>query len=103
MPTKTTPDTAKRYQVSGKAFTWTAEDGGTITIPLRIKLGLVRKLAAEQGDDDDMDTTLMFSMLDAIIPGQADALDDMDVNDFVAMFRTWQREYSALSGASLGE
>lgn len=102
MPTKSTPDdTSKRYEVSGKTFTWTTEDGDKVTIPLRIKLGLVRKIAAEQGDD--MDATVMFAMLEALVPDQADALDDMDVNDFAHMFRTWQSEYQTLAGASLGE
>lgn len=102
MPTKTTPDTGQRYHVSGKAFTWTTEDGAQVTLPLRIKLGLLRKLAADQGDGD-MDATTMFAMLEALAPGQAAALDEMDVNDFTAMFNAWQREYNTLAGASLGE
>jgi hypothetical protein len=97
MPEKTTKD-AKRYKVSGKTFTWTTEDGATVSIPLRIKLGVIRKMA-----DQDMDAAVMIEIVDTVAPGQGDVLDDMDVNDFTACFSAWQFEYSSLSGATLPE
>lgn len=93
MPTKT------RYKIDGKTFTWTTEEGAEVKIPMRIKLKVIRSLA----DQGEMDSTVMFEMLEKLIPNQTDALDEMDVNDFVAMFNAWQTEYNALSGASLGE
>lgn len=88
----------ERYTVNGKTFTWTTEDGATISIPLRVKMRLLRSMA-----DRELDATGMFDMLDALIPDQADALDDMDTNDFTAMFTAWQGEYKKLAGAGLGE
>lgn len=87
-----------RYAINGKTFTWTTEDEDQITIPLRIKLKLIRGMAGRELDAD-----AMFDILDALIPDQADTLDEMDVNDFQAMFISWQGEYERLSGASLGE
>lgn len=97
MPTKTTAS-GREYEVDGKAFRWTTDDGDVVSIPLRIKLKLLRSMAG-----DELDAASMFKMLDALIPEQAEQLDEMDVNDFQAMFTTWQAEYQALSGASLGE
>ena len=88
----------ERYTVEGKTFTWTTEDGAQVSIPLRVRMRLIRGMTGV-----DLDAEGMFKMLDALIPEQAEALDDMDVNDFADMFRAWQREYNALSGASLGE
>ena len=87
-----------RYHIDGKVFTWTTDDGDTITIPMRIKLKVLRLMG-----DKDMDATVMFEMLEAIAPDQSAVLDEMDVNDFQAMFTTWQDEYTKLSGATLGE
>ncbi len=53
--------------------------------------------------DTTLDADGMFSLLSRLIPDQADALQDMDLNDFQDMFAAWQSEYEALSGASLGE
>ena len=97
MPTKTTKS-AQKYQVDGKAFIWTTEDGDTITIPLRIKLKVIRGMAGRELDAD-----AMFDMLDKLVPDQSDAIDEMDLNDFQAMFSAWQSEYESLSGATLGE
>lgn len=105
MPTKKT-DTGREYDVSGKKFTWHPLDENDepgnlpdVTIPLRLKLGTIRDLAGR-----DMDVAAMFSILERLIPGQADVLDEMDVvSDFQPMFETWQSEYNALSGATLGE
>lgn len=92
------PQKDERYRIDGKAFIWTTEDGDDVRIPLRIKLKVLRSLS---GDELDLDG--MMRMIDAVIPDQGDVVDEMDVNDFQAMFSTWQREYTALSGASLGE
>lgn len=98
MPEKKTK-ADKRYQIDGKTFTWTTDEGDEVKIPLRLKLKVVRALA---GDDlDNVDT--MFKILDQIAPGQADVLDEQDVNDFTLMFTTWQTEYNALTGATPGE
>lgn len=97
MPTKTTKSDQK-YQVDGKTFIWTTEDGDTITIPLRIKLKVIRGMAGRELDAD-----AMFDMLDKLVPDQSDAIDEMDLNDFQAMFSAWQSEYESLSGATLGE
>jgi hypothetical protein len=101
MPEKLTTvnEVQVRYHIDGKTFTWTTEDGNTISIPMRIKLKVIRKLAKEELDN----AATMFAILEQIIPGEADALDEMDVNDFAAMFSAWQEEYQALAGASLGE
>ncbi len=90
--------TNSRYTVEGKTFTWTTEDGEHVSIPLRIRLGMVRSLAARALDAD-----ARFDILDDLIPDQAEVLDNMDLNDFQAMFVAWQKEYQALAGASLGE
>lgn len=103
MPTKKT-EAGVEYEIDGKKFVWHPEDDNgargdsTVTIPLRIKLKLIRSMA-----DRDLDSGAMFDMLSALVPNQQDALDDMDVNDFQQMFATWQSEYNALTGASLGE
>lgn len=104
MPEKTTPN-GRTYNVDGKRFTWYPLDEddqpgnlAPVTIPLRIKFGLVRDLVGQ-----GLDAQGMFDFLNRLIPDQADALDEMDLNDFQDMFGTWQGEYEALSGASLGE
>jgi hypothetical protein len=97
MPEKKTK-ADKRYNVDGKVFTWTTDEGAEIKIPMRIKLGVIRAMA-----DRELSTDVMFEMIDKIAPGQADVLDEQDVNDFQQMFVTWQAEYNKLSGASLGE
>lgn len=104
MPTKTTKD-GRPYDIDGKRLTWHPEDDDgvqgnlpDITIPLRLKLGLVLDLA-----DREFDNKVMAEMLQAIIPDQMEALRQMDVNDFQDMFTTWQTEYNTLTGASLGE
>lgn len=103
MPTKTTKS-GREYEIDGKKLLWHAdvEDDETpfdISIPLRLKLKALRPFA----DADLNDMRAMFDMLAGIIPHQADQLDEMDLNDFQAMFETWHEEYTALSGASLGE
>ena len=97
MPTKKTA-ADKRYSIDGKTFTWTTEDGEAVEIPMRIKLKVIRSLAGR-----DLDAEAMFLILEQIIPGQAETLDEMDLNDFQDMFSTWQDEYQKLSGATLGE
>lgn len=97
MPTKKTA-TGREYKVDGKTFTWTTDEGDTITVPMRIKLKVIRSMA-----DRDMDAGAMFDILEKIVPDQAEVLDEQDVNDFMQMFRTWQSEYTALSGATPGE
>lgn len=104
MVTKTT-DAGRDYEVDGKKFIWHPLDDNDetgnlpdVTIPLRIKLKLIRKFS-----DRAMDNAVMFDILEAIAPDQADALDEMDINDFQECFTTWQAEYNTLTGASLGE
>jgi hypothetical protein len=104
MPTKTTP-AGREYEIDGKRLTWHPldDDGETgtvpdVTIPLRLKLGVLRSMS-----DRELDAAAMFSMLEAVIPNQAETLDQMDVNDFTEMFTTWNNEYTALTGATLGE
>ena len=96
MPKKQPQD--HRGKVEGKTFTWTTEDGDRVTIPLRIKLKLLRAMS-----DVDLDAKGMFVFLEALIPDQAAVLDEMDVNDFQAMFKDWQAAYNAAQGADLGE
>lgn len=104
MPTKQTA-TGRDYRVEGRQFFWfPLDDNGEtgnlphVTIPLRLKLKVIRSMAGRE-----LDAAAMFDLLGALIPDQADTLDEMDVNDFTAMFSTWQREYNALNGATLGE
>jgi hypothetical protein len=103
MPTKTTKS-GRQYEIDGKKLIWHAdvEDDETpfdVSIPLRLKLKALRPFA----NADLNDVTAMFEMLGSIIPGQAEQLDEMDVNDFQIMFETWHEEYTSLNGASLGE
>ena len=104
MPIKKNP-AGREYEVKGKSFLWFPLDdddqpvSDPVTIPLRLKVGTIRKFGATA----DMDIEKMFSLVEAIIPDQSDALAEMDLNDFSAMFVAWQREYELLSGASLGE
>jgi hypothetical protein len=98
MPTKTTKD-GQRYRVTAKDFTWTSDEGTEVTIPLRIKLKVIRQLA----DQDPDNVAVMFAILEQLIPHQGEALDEMDVNDFTAMFSAWQDEYTKLGGATPGE
>lgn len=104
MPKKTTKS-GQPYHVDGKKFIWQPLDDDDVrgnlpdvTIPLRIKLGVIRPMA-----ERDLGPAAMFDILEKLIPGQASALDEMDLNDFMAMFTAWQTEYEGLSGASLGE
>ena len=71
----------------------------TITIPLRLKLKLIRSVGLGQ----DLDAEAMFRLLEALAPDEVDTIVEMDLNDFTAMFAAWQVEYQALAGASLGE
>lgn len=105
MPTKKTA-TGREYEVDGKRFRWFPLDDDDqpkaepLVIPLRIKLGTLRGIGAGGGE---VSPDVMFAMLEKLAPNQSTLMDDMDVNDFVACFNTWQTEYNALSGASLGE
>lgn len=95
--TKIVPD--PRGKVVGKVFTWTTEDDATITIPLRINMGVLRTI----GSDDNLDAAAMLAMIDAIAPGQSEVIDATDTNDFVSCFTAWQDAYNASTGATLGE
>lgn len=97
MPTKKA-DGGQSYKVTGKQLEWTTEDGDTVTLPMRIKLKVIRQMAGR-----DLDAAAMFDMLETLVPDQGAVLDEMDVNDFQAMFTTWQTEYNALTGATPGE
>lgn len=105
MPTKQTKS-GREYEIDGKRLTWHAqvdleegEEPFDISIPLRLKLKALRPFAESNLND----VTAMFGMLSGIIPGQAEKLDEMDLNDFEEMFSTWHEEYSSLNGAGLGE
>ena len=93
------PAVKKPLDHRSKVFTWTTEDGVNIEIPLRIKMRVLRSI----GVGRDLDAGAMFDMLDAIMPGQSDVLDDMDVADFQACFTAWQTAYQGQTGATLGE
>lgn len=104
MPTKKTA-AGREYEVDGKKFIWHPLDENDeagnlpdVRIPLRVKLGLIRQMSGV-----DLDNAAMFQMLDSLAPGQADTLDEMDVNDFQAMFVAWQAEYNTVTGATPGE
>lgn len=98
MPEKSTK-TGETYKIDGKKFVWTTEDGDTVTIPLRIKLKVLRSLS----DMDADNVATMFALLEQVAPNQADVLDELDVNEFQRCFAAWQREYNSLNGATLGE
>jgi len=87
-----------RAKVDGKTFTWTSDEGVDIEIPLRIKVKVLRSMS-----DTNLDVNGMFAMLEALIPGQADAVDELDVNDLTDMFQAWQSAYNDRTGATLGE
>lgn len=86
----------QNYTVDGRKFVWHGFDGD-VEIPLRLPLGVVRRVA-----DRDLDATVMFEILDALIPS-SDALDAMDLNEFQTMFVAWQSAYNESTGATLGE
>lgn len=99
MPSKKAK-TGQQYTIDGKTFVWTSTEAEVeIRIPMRLKLKTIRAMSGR--NLDDLET--MFDLLDAVAPGQGDALDELDVNEFQAMFDAWQGEYNALSGATLGE
>ena len=95
----------RQYEVAGRKFTWhplqfpDEAPLPDIVIPLRLKMKVVNKV----GGDRDLDTDAMSEILEQMIPGQTEVLDEMDANDFAAMFTAWQEEYQKLSGATLGE
>lgn len=103
MPTKKTKS-GREYEISGKKFSWFPLDDDdkpaseAVVIPLRLKLKTVLATV-----DREMDAKWMAELLAEIAPGHAEVIEDMDLNDFQEMFVTWQAEYEALSGASLGE
>jgi len=70
----------------------------TLTIPLRIRMKVLRSM-----NDDNLDAAGMFAMIEAIAPDQAEIIDEMDVNSFMAAFSEWQWTYNNRTGASLGE
>jgi phage FluMu protein gp41 len=97
--TKTEPRVPDpRGKVEGKIFTWTDEDEMVLTIPLRIKMKILRSQSNAILDADGM-----FSMIEAIAPDQSDIIDEMDVNSFMAAFTEWQSVYNERTGATLGE
>ena len=99
MPTKKSKQ-GQPYSIDGKTFVWTSEDADVeVRIPMRIKLKTLRAMSGR--DLDNLET--MFDLLDAVAPGQGEAIDELDVNEFQRMFGAWQDEYNALNGASLGE
>ncbi|MDP9183849.1 MAG: hypothetical protein M3P04_13875 [Actinomycetota bacterium] len=98
MPSPKTKPRNPRGKVEGKTFIWETEDGDTVTIPLRIKLKLIRSMSSIELDADGM-----FAFLEALIPDQTATLDEMDVNDFSTCFKEWQTVYNGLQGADLGE
>jgi len=98
MPEKTSK-TGKAYKVGDKSFTWTTDSGDTVKIPLRLQMKTLRAMSGR--DLDDIET--MFDLIDAVAPGQEAVIDEQDVNDFQEMFTTWQKEYTALTGSTLGE
>lgn len=103
MVTKTSTQ-GRQYDLDGRRFTWHPEqfDGEAtlpdISIPLRIKMGMILDLAGRE-----MDNAVIAEMFERIIPTQMDVVREMDVNDCQDMFTTWQTEYNSLTGASLGE
>jgi hypothetical protein len=97
MVTKHTPE-GHPYEVTGKMFVWAGEDA-IVHIPLRMKVKALRSLNAEADDTD-----AMLAILDRIAPGQQELIDELDVVlELTPMFKAWQAEYMALTGASLGE
>lgn len=97
MATKKKPQD-HRVSVKGKVFTWTTEDGDTLTIPLRVKMKTLIEL-----NDVLLDAAGMFKMIEAIAPDQTALIEEMDSNDFTAAFEAWQAAYNDVEGASLGE
>lgn len=95
-------DSGRTYKVDAKHFTWTTDDRFDepfeVVLPLRIKLGIVRSM-----NDRIEDADAMAELLGKVVPEQAERFDDMDTNDFAAMYTTWKAEYELLSGSSLGE
>lgn len=93
------------YEITGKWFVWHPEDDEgdrgnlpDVRIPLRLKLKTILAMSGQE-----LDTESMTEILTAIAPGQMEAMEEMDVNDFQDMFSTWQTEYNSVSGGSLGE
>lgn len=87
-----------RITIEGKKFQWATEDGETLTLPMRVKVKVLRQLGELALDSDGM-----YQMAVAVAPDQADTIDEMDVNDFTDGFNAWRAAYADLAGASLGE
>ncbi len=87
-----------RSKVEGRTFTWATEDGATLTLPLRIKMKVLREL-----NDVVLDADGMYRTVEAIAPDQVSVVDEMDVNDFTAAYEAWQDAYAGQAGAGLGE
>lgn len=94
-----------RYTIEGRRFIWHGLDDDDertidVTIPLRLKIGMLRSVG---GMGTDLDPETMFAIIERLAPGQSELLDELDANDFVAMFTLWQAVYGEQNGASLGE
>lgn len=118
MPTK--QHQGHEYSIDGRRFSWPVLDPETgapvfavdddgirtgeplvVTIPMRLKMRVLRAFSAALSQGDEVDA--MLGLIEAIAPNQADAIDELDVNEFQTMFAAWQHEYNLLTGASLGE
>lgn len=95
----------QEYTVDGRRFVWHGLDDNDertvdVALPLRLKMGLLRQVS---GLSADLDAETMFALLEKIAPDQTAAIDQLDLNDFVAMFDTWHGVYEQQNGATLGE
>ena len=96
---------SEKYTVEGRRFIWHALDDDDqrtidVTIPLRIKYGMMKR-AGLLKEKIDADTVGAF--FEALIPTQQALLDELDLIDLMDMFTTWQAAYEEQNGASLGE
>lgn len=81
-----------------KDFTYTAESGQSLTLPLRLKVGTLRK--ARKLEEVDFAFTIIESIADE---KSLEVIDEMDAAEMRVMFEQWQRAYNDRAGASLPE
>ena len=79
-----------------KVFVWETEDGETVTLPLRVPMGMYIEFMSVLMTEDNM-----LAALTKLAPAEVERFGQMDRNDFVGMFHAWQKRYAG--GASLGE
>ena len=79
-------------------FTFTAEDGTVIELPLKFKTKILRQASKLP------ELEFMFCILDNVADEtNIDRIDELDVAEMRKMFTDWQLAWQAKAEASMGE